>query len=81
MRAVPHFKDGNPNGLKLLSVRAGSLFSKLGLQRGDILQKINGMDLDIKKGLEIFNQLKSENNIVMVIERKGAPQTLEYEIK
>lgn len=81
VRAVPHFKDGNPNGLKLLSVRSGSLFSKLGLQRGDILQKINGMDLDIKKGLEIFNQLKSENNIIMVIERKGAPQTLEYEIK
>jgi len=81
IRAVPHFKDGRPNGLKLLSVRGGSIFSKLGLKRGDILQKINGMDLDIKKGLEIFNQLKTESNITIEIERRGRSETLEYEIQ
>lgn len=81
IRAVPHFKEGKPNGLKLLSVRSGSLFSKLGLKRGDILQKINGMDLDIRRGLEIFNQLKNETKIVMEVERRGNPQTLEYEIR
>ena len=81
IRAVPHFKEGKPNGLKLLSVRSGSIFSKLGLKRGDILQKINGMDLDIRRGLEMFNQLKSESKIVMEVERRGNPQTLEYEIR
>lgn len=81
VRAVPHFKDGKSNGLKLLSVRAGSVFSKLGLKRGDILQKINGVELDIKKGLEIFNQLKTENHVTMEIERRGKVETQEYDIR
>lgn len=81
IRAVPYFKDGKPNGLKLLSVRTGSIFSKLGLQRGDILQRINGMELDIRRGLELFNQLRKESNINIDIERRGQVQTLEYEIR
>lgn len=81
IRAVPHFKEGRPNGLKLLSVKKDSVFAKLGLKRGDILQKINGMELDIKKGLEIFNQLKTETNITIDVERGGAKQSLEYEIR
>jgi len=81
VRAVPNFKDGKPNGLKLLSVRAGSIFSKLGLQRGDILKSINGMEMDIKRGLDIFNKLKSENHITIDLERRDATQTFEYEIR
>jgi len=81
VRAVPHFKDGSPDGLKLMSVKSGSLFSKLGLKRGDILKKINGNELDIKKGLDLFNQLKSETQIALEVERKGAVQTMQYEIR
>ena len=81
IRAVPHFKEGRPNGLKLLSVKKDSVFAKLGLKRGDILQKINGMELDIKKGLDIFNQLKTETSITIDVERGGARQSLEYEIR
>lgn len=81
IRAVPHFHEGRPNGLKLLSVRSGSIFSKLGLRRGDILQRINGLELDIKRGLEIFNQLKSETRITIDLERRGGRQTLDYEIR
>ena len=81
IRAVPYFKDGKSSGLKLLSVKGGSIFSKLGLKRGDILKSINSMELDIKRGLEIFNQLKSESNITIDIERRGQDKTLEYEIR
>lgn len=81
VRAVPHFKNGKPNGLKLLSVRSKSIFSKLGLKRGDILLSINDMELDIKKGLELFNKLKSETNITIELERRGKTQEFEYEIR
>lgn len=81
IRATPHFKDGVPDGLKLSSIRAGSIFAKLGLQRGDILKRMNGIDLDIKKGLDIFNQLKNETHITIDLDRKGAPTTLDYEIR
>ncbi len=81
IRATPHFKDGVADGLKLSSIRAGSIFAKLGLQRGDVLKRMNGIDLDIKKGLDIFNQLKNETHITIDLDRKGAPTTLDYEIR
>lgn len=81
IRAVPHFSGGKVAGMKILSVKSGSLFAKLGLQRGDILQRINGMELDVKKGFEIFSKLKDENDINLDVMRKGQPTTLEYEIR
>lgn len=81
VRIVPNFKGGKPAGLKVLSVKPGSLFSKLGIQRGDVLEKINGMEMDIKRGMELFGQLKDQKNLTIDIERKGQNKTLEYEIR
>lgn len=81
IRAVPNFAGGKVSGMKILSVKQGSLFDKLGLQRGDILQKINGLELDVKKGFEIFNQLKSESHLSVDVVRQGANQTFDYEIR
>ncbi|MDO8461728.1 MAG: type II secretion system protein GspC [Deltaproteobacteria bacterium] len=81
VRIVPNFKGGKPAGLKVLSIKPGSLFSKLGIQRGDVLEKINGMEMDIKRGMELFGQLKDSKNLTIDIERKGQNKTLEYEIR
>ena len=81
IRAVPNFKDGKVAGLKLLSIRPDSLFAKLGLKRGDVLERINGMDLDIKRGLEIFNQLKDQKTLTIDVTRRGSPLTMDYEIR
>lgn len=81
VRIVPNFKDGRPAGMKVLSVKPGSLISKLGVKRGDVLEKVNGQDLDIKKGMEMFNQMKDMKNFSVEIERGGRNQTLEYEIR
>lgn len=81
IRAVPNFAGGKVSGMKILSVKQGSLFDKLGLQRGDVLEKINGMELDVKKGLEIFNQLKSERSLTVDLIRQGAKKSFEYDIR
>ncbi|MFH1831018.1 MAG: type II secretion system protein GspC [Pseudomonadota bacterium] len=81
IRAVPNFAGGKVSGMKILSVKGGSLFAKLGLRRGDVLQKINGMELDVKRGFEIFNTLKEESSITLDLIRQGQPTTLEYEIR
>lgn len=81
IRAVPNFAGGKVSGMKILSVKGDSLFAKLGLRRGDILQKINGMELDVKRGFEIFNQLKDQKSITLDLVRQGSPTTLEYEIR
>ncbi len=81
IRAVPNFSGNKVSGMKILSVKNGSLFAKLGLRRGDVLQKINGLELDIKRGFEIFNQLKDQKSITLDLVRQGQPTTLEYEIR
>ena len=81
IRAVPYTKDGKMSGLKLLSVKGDSLFAKLGLKRGDVLEKINGKELDVQQGMALFNSLKSENKINLELIRRGKPQTLEYDVQ
>lgn len=81
IRAVPQFRGGKPSGLKLLSVRSGSIFAKLGLKRNDVLEKINGQDVDIKRGFEIFSQLKDSSSIKIDLVRNGKKKSLEYEIQ
>jgi len=81
IRAVPNFSGGKVSGMKILSVKTDSIFGKLGLRRGDVLQKINGMELDVKKGFEIFSALKDEKTITLDLIRQGQPTTLDYEIR
>ena len=81
IRAVPNFQGGKMAGMKILSVKSGSVFEKLGLRRGDVLQRINGMELDVRKGFEIFGQLKDLKSFNLDLIRQGQPRTLEYEIR
>lgn len=81
IRAVPSFAGGKMSGMKILSVKRGSVFDKLGLRRGDVLQRINGMELDVRRGFEIFNQLKDQQSITLDLVRQGKPRTFEYEIR
>lgn len=81
IRAIPNFQDGKAAGMKILSVKPGSVFAKLGLKRGDVLQRINGVDLDVRKGFEIFNQLKDQKSLSLDLVRGGSNQTVEYEIR
>jgi type II secretion system protein C len=81
IRAVPNFSGGKVSGMKILSVKRGSMFSKLGLRRGDVLKRINGMELDVKRGFEIFNTLKDEKSITLDLVRQGQATTLDYEIR
>lgn len=81
IRAVPQFKNGKASGLKLLSIRSGSLFAKLGLRRNDVLERINGQTVDMKQGMQIFSTLKDSDRISIDLVRNGQKTTLEYEIQ
>ena len=72
---------GKTAGLRLLNIKGGSLFSKLGLKRNDVLERINGQEVDLKKGMDIFGQLKDANRITIDLVRNGQKTTLEYDIQ
>lgn len=81
IRIVPNAVGNQIQGMKILSVKQGSLFDKLGLQRGDILERINGMEVDIKSGFKIFSDLKDVKNLTVDLVRQGQKQSFEYEIR
>ncbi|MBN2359185.1 MAG: PDZ domain-containing protein [Deltaproteobacteria bacterium] len=80
-RIVPNFQDGKANGFKLFSIRPGSLYSKIGIQNGDVVTRINGYDLSSPdKALEIYNKLKDSKQVTVDVVRRGKPETLDYRI-
>ncbi|MFO0723252.1 MAG: type II secretion system protein GspC [Myxococcota bacterium] len=81
-RIVPSFQNGKANGFKLFSIRPNSLYSKIGIQNGDIVSKINGYEMNSPdKALEIYSKLKDANAITVDIVRRGKTQTLSYQIR
>lgn len=81
-RVVPAFKDSRPVGFKLFSIREDSFYSRLGLRNGDVLQRINGLDLDSPdKALEAFTKLRDARRIELDIERGGAPVRKVFDVQ
>ena len=78
-RIVPSKKD---NGFKIFSIAKGSLFSKLGIQNGDVIKSINGIELSSPdKAIEAYSRLQNASNLSLNIIRKGQNETLEYTIE
>ena len=80
-RIVPSFKNGKPNGFKLFSIKPGSIFAKIGLQNGDVIQKINGYEMNSPdKALEIYQKLKDATSVTIDMQRQGNNSTVNYNI-
>ncbi|WP_171421953.1 MULTISPECIES: type II secretion system protein GspC [Corallococcus] len=81
-RIVPAFKDGQAVGFKLFSIRPDSIYSKIGVQNGDVIRRINGFDMNSpEKALEIYSKLKDSSRIEIEIERNGAPIRKSYNVR
>ena len=78
-RIVPSAKD---NGFKIFSIAKDSLYSKIGIQNGDVLKSINGIELSSPdKALEAYSRLQNASKLSLDIVRKGQNETLEYTIE
>jgi general secretion pathway protein C len=81
-RIVPAMANGKPNGFKLYSIRQGSTLSKIGLENGDTLSSINGMELTTaEKALEVYTKLRDATTLEVSLTRRGKPDTLTYTIR
>ncbi|MHB8420300.1 MAG: type II secretion system protein GspC [Myxococcales bacterium] len=81
-RIVPSFKNGQANGFKLFSIRPDSLYSKIGIQNGDVIQRINGYDMNSPdKALEAYTKLRNAGALDLNIERNGQTMSYHYAIQ
>ena len=78
IRAVPHFEGGKSTGFRLFAIRQNSIFDNIGLQNGDIIQSINGTDLNDPSGaLGLMQGLRNAGQLNVTIRRNQ--QTLNYQ--
>ena len=82
VRIIPYFEANKSAGYRLAAMRPGSAFAQLGFQGGDIIQRINDVDLTSpEKMYTIFQNLKDEKRVTIDILRRGQKNTLTYEIR
>ncbi len=78
-RIVPSRKH---NGFKIYSIRQGSLYRKIGLQNGDVIKSINGVELSSPdKALQAYQRLRNAERLSLDIIRRGKKETMEYIIE
>lgn len=81
-RVIPNFTDGKPDGFKIFSIAPDSLYAKIGLQNGDVLQQINGVEVkDPENFMRVFQQLKDETQIALDFVRNSRRESYTYEIR
>ncbi len=81
-RIVPAFKDGVATGFKLFSIRPDSLYSKIGIQNGDVIRRINGFEINSPdKALEVYSKLKEAGRIEIEVDRNGSSVRKTYNVR
>jgi general secretion pathway protein C len=79
---TPYFVDGQQLGFRLSQIRAGGVLQQMGLQEGDVLQKVNGLDIHTpQEALQAYQQLQTESTVRLSILRNNSSTTLTYEIR
>jgi len=73
--------NGEPGGVKIQKVTQGSVFEKIGFRPGDILVKVDDMDMRIADdAMEVYNCIRTQSETSFTVIRKGEPDPviLEY---
>lgn len=82
VRIRPHFRNGKPDGLALSRIKGGSIFAKLGLKNGDIVQGMNDSSIESPDDiLALYEKLKSGSRVELQINRKGQTKTINYRFR
>jgi len=80
-KVIPYIKNGKSEGYTIKYIEKGSLYEKLGLKNFDIIQKVNGQEIDsMEKAILLFTTLKNEREITINILRSNQPMSLSYHI-
>ena len=81
VRVTPHTIQGRPSGFRLTRLRPG-LLQRIGLINGDVLQRVNGLDINSpEEALKAYQAIQNEPTVRLEILRRNSPTTLTYEIR
>src|SRR5262249_23637574 len=82
LRAVAEIRDGRPAGFRLFQMKDDSIFRRLGLQNGPVVQRGNGEAASDPATLLAFLQpLRTEPRVALDIRRGTNRQTMVYDLR
>lgn len=82
-RAVPYASpEGNEQGFRLFSIKPQSLVDRIGLKNGDIVQRVNGVEVsDPSTAFSLLQELQGHSQVRVDVLRNHQPVTLSYDIQ
>lgn len=81
-RAAPQMVNGTITGFRLDYIAPSSFYEKIGVQAGDVLQRVNGVDIrDPSTMLNLLQQLKNEQIVKLDVLRNNQRSTITYELR
>ncbi len=82
LRVRPHFVQGKPIGYLVTDIKEGSVIDQIGLKNGDIIKSVNGLPISQpEQAFEAYQQLMSESQIALEIQRGTNTEVMTYELK
>jgi general secretion pathway protein C len=81
-RIRPHFRDGVAAGLAISNIKPRSIFARMGLQNGDIVQGLNGRNIQSPDDvMEVYQRLKSGSRVTVQVLRNGEEKIINYQFR
>jgi len=82
IRVRPHFGAGKPAGFLIYNIKPGSIFSRMGLENGDVIKAVNGRPVaTTQEAVEFYGALKGGTTVALNIQRDERNQELRFEIR
>jgi len=81
-RLLPNIKNGKQEGFSISEVVPGGIYHSLGLRNGDVLLRINDLEIsNAEVAIQAMSALRGMNNINLDIIRSGQNMSMSYRIK
>ena len=81
-RVIPYFEQGKAQGFVISNIAPNSLYQQIGLQNGDVIQKVNGQAVtSAEQAMAMYQALQHAPSIDLELKRAGSIVPIHYDIQ
>ena len=78
----PYFNAGVPDGFIISNIRSDSLYQKMGIMNGDIIQAVNNRKIETADDvMGLLSTISAGSSLSVTINRRGNKETLNYQFQ
>jgi general secretion pathway protein C len=82
VKIEPALEKGQPAGLRVMDIKPGSIFRRMGLRNGDILTAVAGAPVQsVQDMATLYESLKNASRVEVQVKRRNRLQTITYNIQ